>query len=388
MVVLAFSVHHFIASVGADAGFAAIVGLAILVLLYFAQARESATLRDEARESAQRLQQLEGRLAELARAPAPAPMQAAESPSAVPAPASAAANPVASAMPASPGAPAGMAAPALTAATRLISGQEARAAQPGDDQGDAEAASTGDPARPGPHTAAARESAEGPGDITTFAPPPASAAATGNGNPAPVVGPPRQPPERSDIRSAAPVAPVRRAPTRRPAPRRVEEPPSRARRLLPVLIAVVAVVAVVLALLALTSGGASSNQRRAGAGPASNAQAAHPRRPAPKPAPVNVAVLNGTATSGLAHRVAVKLTAAGYKQGTIATATDQTRTATVVAYMPSHKRDALAIASALKLGPASVQPVDANTQAVACPPPSPCQAAVVVTVGSDLAGTQ
>ena len=33
----AFSVHHFITSVGADAGFAAIIGLAILVLLYFAQ---------------------------------------------------------------------------------------------------------------------------------------------------------------------------------------------------------------------------------------------------------------------------------------------------------------------------------------------------------------
>ena len=38
----ALSVHHFINSVGADAGFAAIIGLAILVLLYFAQARETA----------------------------------------------------------------------------------------------------------------------------------------------------------------------------------------------------------------------------------------------------------------------------------------------------------------------------------------------------------
>ena len=37
----AFSVHHFITTVGADAGFAAIIGLAILVLLYFAQARET-----------------------------------------------------------------------------------------------------------------------------------------------------------------------------------------------------------------------------------------------------------------------------------------------------------------------------------------------------------
>ncbi len=44
----AFSVHHFINSVGSDAGFAAIIGLAILVLLYFAQARETSSLREQA----------------------------------------------------------------------------------------------------------------------------------------------------------------------------------------------------------------------------------------------------------------------------------------------------------------------------------------------------
>jgi hypothetical protein len=72
----------------------------------------------------------------------------------------------------------------------------------------------------------------------------------------------------------------------------------------------------------------------------------------------------------------------------VATATDQTRTATTVAYLPGDKRDATAVAAALKLGPASVSPIDANTQAVACPPPAACTSAVVVTVGSDLATTQ
>ena len=72
----AFSVHHFINSVGADAGFAAIIGLAILVLLYFAQARETASLREQAYESAQRVQQLENRLAQLSRMPAPPPAHA------------------------------------------------------------------------------------------------------------------------------------------------------------------------------------------------------------------------------------------------------------------------------------------------------------------------
>src|ERR1700760_2791631 len=64
---LALSVHHFVNSVGADAGFAAIIGLAILVLLYFAQARETANLREQAYESAQRVAQLEARLTSLAR---------------------------------------------------------------------------------------------------------------------------------------------------------------------------------------------------------------------------------------------------------------------------------------------------------------------------------
>ena len=61
----AFSVHSFISSVGADAGFASIVGLAVLVLLYFAQARETESLREQTHESARRVQQLEGRLAYL-----------------------------------------------------------------------------------------------------------------------------------------------------------------------------------------------------------------------------------------------------------------------------------------------------------------------------------
>src|SRR5664279_4351955 len=82
----ALSVSHFINSVGADAGFAAIIGLAILVLLYFAQARETATLRDQAADHADHVQHLEYRIAQLARggvpAPAPAPAQ-----TSVPAPA-------------------------------------------------------------------------------------------------------------------------------------------------------------------------------------------------------------------------------------------------------------------------------------------------------------
>ena len=136
----AFSVHHFINSVGADAGFAAIIGLAILMLLYFAQARETSSLREQAYESAQRVQQLENRLAQLSRMPAPAPVHAQPgvpahqagapahepvpsrtgAPAAAPAAAGAAAAVVTARATPEIGAPAGVGAPALTAATKLI----------------------------------------------------------------------------------------------------------------------------------------------------------------------------------------------------------------------------------------------------------------------------
>ncbi|HWK16234.1 MAG TPA: hypothetical protein VNR66_02160, partial [Solirubrobacteraceae bacterium] len=88
----AFSVHNFINSVGADAGFAAIIGLAILVLLYFAQARETASLRENAKEAAARIMELERRLAQLAQSQAPAAQAPAPGVAARPA-----ANPIAAA---------------------------------------------------------------------------------------------------------------------------------------------------------------------------------------------------------------------------------------------------------------------------------------------------
>ena len=64
-------------------------------------------------------------------------------------------------------------------------------------------------------------------------------------------------------------------------------------------------------------------------------------------------MLNGTSTNNLAHDVSVKLTAATYKLGKIATATDQTHTATVVGYLPGHRAAALIVAKSLGLGAGS-----------------------------------
>ncbi len=393
----AFSVHRFITSVGSDAGFASIIGLAILVLLYFAQARETANLRQQAEESGQRVLQLESRLAQLSRpqaspqvgqAPVPVGAQApanavaaasARRASAVPGRAS---KPVpAGAVAAAPGAPAGVAAPALAAATKLVP--------------------TSPVAPPQPAVAAGAAPDEQRPDATVIAPAPATVAGGANGAVQERVAPPPvgagrgvqapgrvrgqgggQAPPRVQIRPGGATAAARRplvAP-RAPAVRR-----SRVGRGLLLLIGALGAAAVVAVLLIVTSAG--DRPAAGGSSRTSNAPTTrHAKRVAVfNPSSVTVAVLNGTAASGLAHRTALRLASAGYREGTIATASDQTRTATVVAYMPGHRGDALQVAKTLKLGSASVQPVDQSTQAVACPPSSACTATVVVTVGADLA---
>ncbi len=392
----AFSVHHFINSVGAYAGFAAIIGLAVLVLLYFAQARETSSLREQLYEAAQRTQMLENRLTQLSRMPAAPPVQAQPgvparpvgAPAAVPAAAGAAAG-VATAGAATAraipdiGAPAGVGAPALTAATKLIPAGAVVAGAEAFHGAEPDLTTVGSPA---PATVAG-----GANGHATVAPPPIDAATSGQrGATDPGT---MAPPPRVQIRPGASAVP----PGRRPAPPSRKSPkqgPSIARRVLAGLLALLVIAGVVVALLVLTSNNNNTNTSTQAANKskttstATNSRHRTAQPAAFSPSSVTVSVLNGTATAQLAHRVATKLAGFGYKEGTVATAADQTRTATVVAYLPGRQRDALAVAKSLKLGPASVQPIDQSTQAVACPPGTACSAGVVVTVGSDLANIQ
>ncbi len=404
--VFAFSISHFVSSVGADAGFAAIIGLAILVLLYFAQARETSTLRDEATAANQRVGELERRVAQLGRsdvAPAPRPAVAPAPQAAVPLisgqPATATASspqhaPLPGQGPAAiPAAPAGVAAPALIDATRLIPTPEpvvqdavaaAAASQSAEEQavGTAVATATPPPATAAagaadPATRPASTGSNGTGDHAVPPPVPASATA----GPAPQQAAPRQAapaPRRVKIRPGGPVPPslsLGGTASRSPA-----------RRWLPVLLAVLLVGAIVAVLLVVTSAGGSNKARSSAGTPTTNA-------PSPatsarfKPSSVTVAVLNGTDVAQLAHRVAQKLQGTGYRKGAVQTAADQTHTSTIVAYVPGSRRDAVKVASALKLPTSSVQPADKSAQAVACPPPAACRANVIVTVGSDLSST-
>ena len=396
----AFSVHHFINSVGADAGFAAIIGLAILILLYFAQARETANLRNHAYEAAQRIQDLEARVAHLGRVQPAQPAQPAEGQPVSPARpgrAAAVAGTAAVAAAALPGpsrvaagapvAPAGVAAPALTAATKLIPTPEPAPSpvalapsQPPD------ATIMGAPA-----TAASAASVAGAANGTSqdhpTTPPPSAAPRQA---PSVTQPPVTQAPPRIPMRPQGTIPPTRRpSPSVRPQPPRGGGSPH-VGRIVAAVLGVIVLGGVIVLLVTLTSSGGNS--------PAASSTVRSTNTPGTKhhqtrsatvaPSSVTAAVLNGTATAGLAHRVALKLSGAGYKEGTVATATDQTRTTTTVAYLPGFRRDALAVASSLKLGATAVAPVDQPTQAVACPPPTPCAANVIVTVGSDLANTQ
>jgi hypothetical protein len=413
----ALSVHHFISSVGADAGFAAIIGLALVVLLFFAHARETANLRrraDEAEDALHRLEQYVDQLGRSGTAPAPA---AAETlpPAAAPAfaaptahapvaaaPAAAragAAAPVAGrileparppvgAMATLPGAPAGVGAPALNAATRLIPAADDAAIAIRASRSDttvgvgataATAAAVMDPPGPPPSTTAGGAN----GNRIPPAPPPASAGQTLSGRE-------RLPGRQAAARPAAPAATGRRG-------RGGQRPGgSRIGRGAIVLAAALVVVVVVGVLLVVTNSGGGKGKTTAAQNAShstSTPSSTHKSKGKPKtsaatvtPSTVTVAVLNGTSTTNLAHDISQKLSAVGYKPGQIATATDQTQSSTIVGYLPNDKRYALAVAKSLKLGSASVQAVDPNNRAVACNgSTTSCPAQVVVTVGTDLA---
>ncbi|HET6864815.1 MAG TPA: LytR C-terminal domain-containing protein [Solirubrobacteraceae bacterium] len=384
-----FSVHELVSSAGADVGFASLIGLALLVLLFFSQARETHTLRTRADEAGLRIQELESEVAELAEQLAALPAEIsvrAASPRV--AAAFGAAQPgapvgagVGAALP--PAAPAGVGAPALAAATRLIP----------------------DPVRPLPEYASVPSAGNGNG--TSARPVVAASAATVQrpvqappaGTARPVGAPPRvgvdgggggrpgrgpgagqgRPPgagqPRSGIPSRPPGAPLRQPPRR-----------SWGRYVLGGVIAALALGAVAVGVIVLTGGNGSSSQSKSSANAALTSHRTTTPLTAVQPATVTVSVLNGTDRQGLALDVSNRLVADGYRKGSVANASDQTQTSTIVAYMaPADRRDAVVVANSLKLKPSAVQLVDPTTKTTVCPPAQPCTSEVTVTVGQDLA---
>src|SRR5215210_5888633 len=80
MVLIAFSLQDQVEKYGAYVGIAAFFGLAVLSLLYFAQAREVKRLREWAGRAPELVDELHEAAEIVRRAPAPAPAQAVAAP--------------------------------------------------------------------------------------------------------------------------------------------------------------------------------------------------------------------------------------------------------------------------------------------------------------------
>jgi LytR cell envelope-related transcriptional attenuator len=384
------SVHHIVSSVGAYVGVASLIAVALLVLLFFSQARETHTLRARADEAGQRIQELESEVADLAEQLAALPAEIsvrAASPRAVgtvqPG------VPVAASMGASvlpPAAPAGVGAPALAAATRLIPDP----VRPQPEYEPIASAGNGNGTSARPVVAASAATMQRPVQAPpagaarpVAAPPRVGTGGGGGGRPGAGRGPGAgqgRPPgagqPRSGIPSRPPGAPLRQPPRR-----------SWVRYLVGGVVAAAALAAVAVGVIVLTGGTESSSHSKSSSNAALTTRRTTTPVTAVQPATVTVSVLNGTDLQGLATKIADQLTAAGYKKGSNPTnAADQTHTSTIVAYMaPADRRDALAVANSLKLKASAVQLVDPTSKATVCPPAQACTSAVVVTVGQDLA---
>jgi LytR cell envelope-related transcriptional attenuator len=105
--------------------------------------------------------------------------------------------------------------------------------------------------------------------------------------------------------------------------------------------------------------------------------------PAIDPATVTVAVLNGTQVTGLASSTGQKVSAAGFRLGNVATASQSTpRTESVVLYRPGQSRQARAVAR--KLDISQIEPLSSTDPSAALAG----AANVVVIVGADKSATQ
>ncbi len=407
----ALSIHKFVNSIGADAGFAAFICVAVIGLLYFAQARETATLRERLEDAHERIGGLEARIAQLMHlqstrqaSPQPVPGRVAQPARVTPPPAAArpmgsaiasvrripSATAAAASAPAPgalfPVAPVGMGAPALASATKLIPDP---VPAPG-----ATAASDDTFVVPGPAVPAANGKSE-------TAVPAAAVSPRAGGGPTP---------PRVQIRTDGNPS----APTSRRTAAAAARPPDEARfdvfeqgragsrsrfggRRLPFVIGLIALVVIIGGLVAiLESGSNTTNSTVHGSNTTAttnSSSGSHKGKKHKAPpftaSTVTVAVLNGTGVQGLAADVAKVLSSAGYKKGSITNAASQTERTTTVYFRPGYKADALHVATQLKLKRASVQAATAIAlQACATTPTgttTSCSGNVIVSAGQDKA---
>jgi hypothetical protein len=370
LAILALSVTDKIEQYGAYAGFASVLGLAVLSLLYFAQAREVKRLREWAGRAPERAAELQDRVqADAQRRPAAVPAQ-----------------PAAQAQPARP---AGVAAPAAAAAaaagpapaTAAGQAQQGAGAAPGT-PGAPGIAAPATAAAAGAAAAAAPAAASQPTTVQPAAAPAAAGGPGGNGTPAPPPARPGQPLRVPPARPAAAAGAM--------SARSLGAPPEGRSRgtVLAIAGAIAAVIVVGLLLVFVVFGGADSGD----SGPA---RSTTPSATTPSssdgtstngratttplaPSAFTTSVLNGTTVPGLARGVANRLAAAHFDIGTVTNALDQSRSQTLVEYAPGHRREGLLAAKAIDVQPDAVQQASDGSRTIAGQ-----DAVVIVTVGND-----
>ncbi|WCB91416.1 hypothetical protein DSM104299_00087 [Baekduia alba] len=355
--ILALSVSDKIEQYGAYAGFASVLGLAILSLLYFAQAREVKRLREWAGRAPERAQDVQERAVAVAQQRVIAQPQ----------------RPAQPAQPQQPGAPRPAAATPAGQAGAVPAPTVAAAAT-------AAGAATATPPSAAPKPPVPAPAAPG-GQPTTVQPAANGAAAT---------APPARPGEPLRVPAAAATPP--------PGSTRTNYGPDDGdddhRSRLPMFGAIAAIAVVVVVLVVLltgvlggsdggtqkantigTPGGAATTPK--GGNAASTTKAKAPAA-APKPGTYTVAVLNGTTVPGLARGVSNRLTNAKYKIGNVTNAATQDRSATLVEFAPGHRAEADSVAKAIDVQSDSIQQLSPGSKTIAGN-----EATVVVTVGAD-----
>jgi hypothetical protein len=411
--IVAASASSLAEQIGSYAGIASVIGLGILALLYFSQAREVRRLREwagrepeRAAELAQRVQtDPQRRIVAQPLAPAtPAARQQQQQATATAALyASVGATPPGVVAPA----PAGqLARPAATPAAGLLPAPGA-VPQPG------VAGAVAPPASGGLGVAAAGAAAAGaaaapsasgapvvaPGSAATSTPAPAPASSPGPGAPAATAPSPLGQPaattaaaQRSGSLSAyangSTGQDTRESAAARPGPLSLDDDEgiSGGRIALYVGGGLAVVLVAIVLMVVLTGGNGTQKPNDFGNTPAqdatpkstSGAGAASGLTTAQRRA-TKVAVLNGTTQTGLARDVGDKIEKARFTLGSIGTNADQQIPTTIVAYKAGHQPAARAVAKIVGVPAGSVQPADANASAAA-------DADVVVTVGLDQTG--
>jgi LytR cell envelope-related transcriptional attenuator len=412
-VLFAFSLQHQVEKYGAYVGLAAFLGLAVLTVLYFAQARELKRLRDWAGRAPERAQEIEARVvaqADELRGQGPAAPEPARSGTVGPA------QPAAATAAAGNGRAAGRPAPipigprpavavAAAAARAEAAGGVATAAAPEKDDevvvgaaaapDAAEDDSTGsspeatqvftpggDESGPADESPVADEAADespaadeaAPGDEADAAP-----VQSGNGQATPAPAIPRATP-RPQAQAATPLSAASATrtadvPPRRPAPvagpRRDDDGGSRAARVTAITLAsIVAVGALVFAVTQVLGGGSDKPATAPNVAASPNGSAspqASTDVSSQRPDTV-VAVLNGTPTQGLAGATRDKLLKAGYSDATglvrTGNNTDQQRQDSAVFFAPGQRRMARDVAEILGIT-ATPEAIDPDTLALA-----------------------